>query len=61
MIICGISCAGLEFVISQLKSLVLSLALIDRHLSVDQAVLLSRLEEEYQVGWTKNTAKQGLF
>lgn len=35
--------------ISQLKSVVLSLGVIDRHLSVEQAVLLSRLEEEYQV------------
>ncbi len=41
--------AGLEYVITQLKSLVLSFGLIDRHLSVEQAVLLSRLEEEYQV------------
>lgn len=44
------SCAGLEYVITQLKSVVLSLGMIDRHLSVEQAVLLSRLEEEYQVG-----------
>lgn len=43
------SLTGLEFVISQLKSLALSLATIDRHLSVEQAVLLSRLEEEYQI------------
>lgn len=35
--------------ITQLKSVVLSLGVIDRHLSVEQAVLLSRLEEEYQV------------
>lgn len=41
--------SGLEFVINQLKSLVLSFALIDRHLNVEEAVLLSRLEEEYQV------------
>lgn len=41
---------GLEYVITQLKSIVLSLGMIDRHLSVEQAVLLSRLEEEYQVG-----------
>lgn len=40
---------GLEYVISQLKSLILSFGLIDRHLTVEQAVLLSRLEEEYQV------------
>ncbi|KAL4624555.1 ATP synthase mitochondrial F1 complex assembly factor 2 isoform X1 [Arapaima gigas] len=40
---------GLEFVITQLKSVVLSFGLIDRHLTVEQAVLLSRLEEEYQI------------
>ena len=44
------SCSGLEYVITQLKSVVLSMGMIDRHLSVEQAVLLSRLEEEYQVG-----------
>ncbi|KAF4106685.1 ATP synthase mitochondrial F1 complex assembly factor 2 [Onychostoma macrolepis] len=43
------SLTGLEYVITQLKSLVLSFGLIDRHLSVEQAVLLSRLEEEYQI------------
>ncbi|XP_028912234.1 ATP synthase mitochondrial F1 complex assembly factor 2 isoform X1 [Ornithorhynchus anatinus] len=40
---------GIEFVITQLKSMVLSLGLIDRHLTVEEAVLLSRLEEEYQI------------
>ncbi|XP_036401335.1 ATP synthase mitochondrial F1 complex assembly factor 2 [Megalops cyprinoides] len=40
---------GLEYVINQLKSVVLSFGLIDRHLTVEQAVLLSRLEEEYQI------------
>ncbi|XP_023664995.1 ATP synthase mitochondrial F1 complex assembly factor 2 isoform X1 [Paramormyrops kingsleyae] len=40
---------GLEFIITQLKSLVLSFGLVDRHLTVEQAVLLSRLEEEYQI------------
>ncbi|XP_041829144.1 ATP synthase mitochondrial F1 complex assembly factor 2 [Melanotaenia boesemani] len=43
------SMTGLEFVITQLKSVVLSLGMVDRHLSVEQAVLLSRLEEEYQI------------
>ncbi|XP_046889109.1 ATP synthase mitochondrial F1 complex assembly factor 2 [Hypomesus transpacificus] len=43
------SLTGLEFVITQLKSVVLALGLIDRHLTVEQAVLLSRLEEEYQI------------
>ncbi|XP_059388978.1 ATP synthase mitochondrial F1 complex assembly factor 2-like [Carassius carassius] len=43
------SLTGLDFLIAQLKSLVLSFGLIDRHLSVEQTVLLSRLEEEYQI------------
>lgn len=43
------SMTGLEYVITQLKSVVLSMGIIDRHLSVEQAVLLSRLEEEYQI------------
>uniref|UniRef100_A0A671W089 ATP synthase mitochondrial F1 complex assembly factor 2 n=1 Tax=Sparus aurata TaxID=8175 RepID=A0A671W089_SPAAU len=43
------SLTGLEFVITQLKSVVLAMAMIDRHLNVEQAVLLSRLEEEYQI------------
>lgn len=49
VIYCGFLSPGLEYVITQLKSVVLSLGVIDRHLSVEQAVLLSRLEEEYQV------------
>lgn len=40
---------GIEFVVAQLKSVVLTLGLIDLRLTVEQAVLLSRLEEEYQV------------
>ncbi|KAM6963551.1 ATP synthase mitochondrial F1 complex assembly factor 2 [Tautogolabrus adspersus] len=43
------SLTGLEYVITQLKSVVLSMGIIDRHMSVEQAVLLSRLEEEYQI------------
>lgn len=43
------SLVGLEYVITQLKSVVLSLGIIDRHLTVEEAVLLSRLEEEYQI------------
>ncbi|KAL7869023.1 hypothetical protein AOLI_G00130110 [Acnodon oligacanthus] len=43
------SLIGLEYVINQLKSVVLSFGLIDRHLTVEQAVLLARLEEEYQI------------
>uniref|UniRef100_A0A8C8E8I0 ATP synthase mitochondrial F1 complex assembly factor 2 n=1 Tax=Otus sunia TaxID=257818 RepID=A0A8C8E8I0_9STRI len=40
---------GIEYVITQLKSLILSMGLIDRHITVEKAVLLSRLEEEYQI------------
>ncbi|XP_067859070.1 ATP synthase mitochondrial F1 complex assembly factor 2 [Heptranchias perlo] len=40
---------GLEYIIHQLKSVVLSLNLIDRNLNVEKAVLLSRLEEQYQI------------
>ncbi|XP_007425134.1 ATP synthase mitochondrial F1 complex assembly factor 2, partial [Python bivittatus] len=40
---------GIEYMITQLKSLILSMSLVDKHLTVEQAVLLSRLEEEYQI------------
>ncbi|KAK2492701.1 hypothetical protein MC885_002873 [Smutsia gigantea] len=40
---------GIEFVVTQLKSMVLTLGLIGLRLTVEQAVLLSRLEEEYQI------------
>ncbi|XP_053550962.1 ATP synthase mitochondrial F1 complex assembly factor 2 [Bombina bombina] len=40
---------GIEFTISQLKSMILTLGLIDKFLTVEQAVLLSRLEEEFQI------------
>ncbi|XP_006901265.1 PREDICTED: ATP synthase mitochondrial F1 complex assembly factor 2-like [Elephantulus edwardii] len=40
---------GIEFVVAQLKSMVLTLGLMDLHLTVEKAVLLSRLEEEYQI------------
>ncbi|XP_069502489.1 ATP synthase mitochondrial F1 complex assembly factor 2 [Ambystoma mexicanum] len=40
---------GMEFVITHLKSLILAMGLLDRHLTVEKAVLLSRLEEEYQI------------
>ncbi|XP_062967046.1 ATP synthase mitochondrial F1 complex assembly factor 2 isoform X2 [Cynocephalus volans] len=45
---------GIEFVVTQLKSMVLTLGLIDLRLTVEQAVLLSRLEEEYQVSPRSN-------
>ncbi|XP_030067018.1 ATP synthase mitochondrial F1 complex assembly factor 2 [Microcaecilia unicolor] len=40
---------GLEYIIVQLKSMVLTMGLVDRYLTVERAVLLSRLEEEYQI------------
>ncbi|XP_072273539.1 ATP synthase mitochondrial F1 complex assembly factor 2 [Pyxicephalus adspersus] len=40
---------GVEFITTQLKSLVLSMSLVDRFLTVEKAVILSRLEEEYQI------------
>ncbi|XP_018424804.1 PREDICTED: ATP synthase mitochondrial F1 complex assembly factor 2 [Nanorana parkeri] len=40
---------GIEFITTQMKSLVLSMGLIDRFLTVEKAVVLSRLEEEYQI------------
>ncbi|KAM9305438.1 ATP synthase mitochondrial F1 complex assembly factor 2 [Gastrophryne carolinensis] len=40
---------GIEFMVTQLKSLVLATGLLDRFLPVERAVLLSRLEEEYQI------------
>ncbi|XP_067317607.1 ATP synthase mitochondrial F1 complex assembly factor 2 [Anolis sagrei] len=40
---------GIEYMITQLKSLILSMGLLDKHLTVEHAVLLSRLEEEYQI------------
>ncbi|XP_054545782.1 ATP synthase mitochondrial F1 complex assembly factor 2 isoform X2 [Talpa occidentalis] len=49
---------GIEFVVAQLKSMVLTLGLIDLHLTVEQAVLLSRLEEEYQIKSTEAGAMQ---
>lgn len=49
------SLPGIEYVITQLKSLILSMGLIDRHITVEKAVLLSRLEEEYQVNWCRTT------
>ncbi|KAG9470213.1 hypothetical protein GDO78_018635, partial [Eleutherodactylus coqui] len=42
------SLLGIEFMVTQLKSLILAMALVDRFLTVQKAVKLSRLEEEYQ-------------
>jgi ATP synthase mitochondrial F1 complex assembly factor 2 len=41
---------GFVYAIDTLKSVVLSFACIDRHLSIEKSVLLSRLEEEFQLG-----------
>lgn len=49
MFVLDFSLPGIEYVITQLKSLILSMGLIDRHITVEKAVLLSRLEEEYQI------------
>ncbi|XP_069590782.1 ATP synthase mitochondrial F1 complex assembly factor 2 isoform X2 [Ranitomeya imitator] len=43
------SLIGIEFMVSQLKSLILAMGLLDRFMTVQKAVLLSRLEEEYQI------------
>lgn len=41
---------GFTYAIDTLKSLILACAVVKMHLSVEKAVLLSRLEEEYQLG-----------
>ncbi|XP_063232897.1 ATP synthase mitochondrial F1 complex assembly factor 2 [Bacillus rossius redtenbacheri] len=41
---------GFSFAVENLKSLILTLCCVDRHISVEEAVLLSRLEEEFQAG-----------
>ena len=40
---------GLEFAVETLKSFILSMALMDNHLTVETAVHHSRLELEFQV------------
>ena len=40
---------GLEFAVETLKSFILTMALLDNHLTVETAVHLSRLELEFQV------------
>lgn len=40
---------GFLFAIEALKSVILTCACVERKISVGKAVLLSRLEEEYQV------------
>ena len=41
--------SGFETMANVLKSVIISLAVLDRHVSVEEAVSLSRLEQEYQV------------
>ncbi|PSN40270.1 ATP synthase mitochondrial F1 complex assembly factor 2 [Blattella germanica] len=41
---------GFSFGVEALKSIILTLCCVERHISVEKAVLLSRLEEEYQSG-----------
>ncbi|XP_067007076.1 ATP synthase mitochondrial F1 complex assembly factor 2 [Anabrus simplex] len=41
---------GLVFGVDTIKSLILMLSCVDRHISVTKAALLSRLEEEFQTG-----------
>lgn len=40
---------GFLYAVDTLKSLILTVACVERRISVEKAVLLSRLEEEYQV------------
>lgn len=41
---------GFQFAVETVKSVILAFACIDRFITPEQAVLLSRLEEEYQLG-----------
>lgn len=40
---------GFVFAVDVLKSLILTLAVVDRQITVEQAVRLGRLEEEHQI------------
>lgn len=52
--------------VDTLKSVILTLACIERYISPEKAVLLSRLEEEYQTGhwgrveWAHDLSQQDL-
>nr|XP_002131815.1 ATP synthase mitochondrial F1 complex assembly factor 2-like [Ciona intestinalis] len=50
------SIIGFERMVSSLKSLIVPLALVDREISVEEAVSLSRLELEYQISKWGNIA-----
>lgn len=57
---------GFTYAVDTLKSIILTFALIKQHISVEKAVLLSRLEEEYQmehwgrVEWAHDLSQQEL-
>lgn len=57
---------GIQFAVETLKSVILAFACIDRFINPAKAVLLSRLEEEYQLGhwgrveWAHDIAQQDL-
>ncbi|KAL3282374.1 hypothetical protein HHI36_005560 [Cryptolaemus montrouzieri] len=60
------SCYGFVYGVDTLKSMILTMACVDRFISVEKAVLLSRLEEEYQLGhwgrveWAHDLSQQDL-
>lgn len=57
---------GYQFAVETIKSVILAFACIDRKITPEQAVLLSRLEEEYQLGhwgrveWAHDLCQQDL-
>lgn len=57
---------GFQFAVDTLKSVVLAFACIDRFITPEKAVMLSRLEEEYQLGhwgrveWAHDLSQQDL-
>lgn len=57
---------GIQFAVETVKSVILAFACIDRFITPDKAVMLSRLEEEYQLGhwgrveWAHDLAQQDL-
>lgn len=57
---------GFVFAVDTLKSIILAFACIDRFITPEKAVLLSRLEEEYQLGhwgrveWAHDLTQQEL-
>jgi ATP synthase F1 complex assembly factor 2 len=57
---------GIQYAVDTVKSVILAFACIDRYLTVEKAVLLTRLEEEYQIGhwnrveWAHDLSQQDL-